>query len=83
MFFIEKKSHRKKTFFFPSLMRTYLEDNNLLSENQFGFRSKHSTTDQLILCYNNITREVDQGKMTDMIFFGFSKAFDKVCHLLI
>ena len=66
-----------------SHMRTYLEENNLLSENQFGFRSKHSTTDQLLLCYNDITREVDQGKMTDMIFFDFSKAFDKVCHSIL
>ena len=66
-----------------SHLRSYFVDNHLLSVHQFGFRSKHSTTDQLILCYNDITMEVDQGKMTDMIVFDFSKAFDKVCHEIL
>ena len=54
-----------------------------MSEDQFGFRRKHSTVDQLILNYNDITRAVDDGEMVDLIFFDFSKAFDKVCHLLL
>ena len=43
-----------------SHIRPYLEDNQLLSEHQYGFRSKHSTIDQLIVCYDEITR--DQGR---------------------
>ena len=60
-----------------------MEANGLLSVHQFGFRSKHSTSDQLILCYEDITREVDQGLMVDLVFFDYSKAFDKVCHNIL
>ena len=64
-------------------MRRYLEENNLLSVHQFGFRSQHSTTDQLILTYEEVTRDVDEAKMIDMLFFDFSKAFDKVSHEIL
>ena len=58
----------------------YLEDNHLLSDHQYGFRSKYSTVDQLISTYNDITTMVDQGKIVDLVFFDYSKAFDSVCH---
>lgn len=61
-------------------LKQYLEENSLLSEHQYGFRSKHSTIDQLILTYDDVTRDVDEGRMVDIIFFDFSKAFDKVRH---
>ena len=64
-------------------MKSYLEDNNLISMHQFGFRSLHSTTDQLILAYEEVTRDVDEAKMVDMLFFDFSKAFDKVSHVVL
>ena len=58
----------------------YLEDNHLLSDHQYGFRSKYSTVDQLITTYNDITMMVDQGMLVDLVFFDYSKAFDSVCH---
>ena len=61
----------------------YLEENNILSQQQFGFRSGHSTVEQLILTYNEITYLVDQGKTVDLLFFDYSKAFDVVCHHLL
>ena len=33
----------------------YLQVNNLLSQDQFDFRSGRSTEDQLLLVYNNVT----------------------------
>ena len=66
-----------------SRLTPYLESNNLLSEHQFGFRSQRSTVDQLILTYDDITKEVDHGQMVDLIFFDFSKAFDTVCHNIL
>ena len=61
-------------------LRDYLESNSLLSENQFGFRTGRSTSDQLLLVYNSISRHVDSGGICDVILFDFSKAFDTVCH---
>ena len=58
----------------------YLEENSLLDSNQFGFRSGHSTVDQLLLTYTEITSMVDSGMSVDLIFFDYAKAFDTVCH---
>ena len=58
----------------------YLDTNSLLSDHQYGFRSKHSTCDQLIITYNDITKFVDSGCIVDLVFFDFTKAFDKVSH---
>ena len=61
----------------------YLEDNHILSPNQFGFRAGHSTVDQLLLTYNDITNMVDNGEVVDLLFFDYSKAFDTVCHRVL
>ena len=46
----------------------YLEDNALLSPNQFGFRAGRSTEDQLLLFYDVVAREVDTGGSIDAAF---------------
>ena len=61
----------------------YAEDNNILNNDQFGFRSGRSTEDQLILTYNDISLWLDQGYNADLILFDFSKVFDVVCHDLL
>ena len=35
----------------------YLEDGLLLDQNQFGFRSSHSTSDQLLLVYSEVSKK--------------------------
>ena len=61
----------------------YLTENSLISDDQFGFRSRHSTIDNLILTYNSITTDLDSGMIVDLIFFDFAKAFDTVSHGLL
>ena len=61
----------------------YLDSNNLLNANQFGFRPGHSTEDQLVLTYNDVTMWLDQGFNVDLVLFDFSKAFDVVCHTVL
>ena len=61
----------------------YLEDHNILSEHQFGFRAGRSTMDQMILVYNDITLWLDQGCAVDLVLFDFSKAFDVVSHHIL
>jgi hypothetical protein len=61
----------------------YLEDNELLSPNQFGFRRGRSTEDQLLLTYADVVEWVDAGLMVDVVLLDFSKAFDVVCHSVL
>ena len=61
----------------------YLESNELLSSNQYGFRPGKGTEDQLLVAYNDVTKLVDSGKTVLMAFLDFSKAFDVVCHGLL
>ena len=62
---------------------TFLENNNLLSSNQYGFRQNRSTEDQLLLTYGDVASWVDCGSVVDVVFLDFSKAFDVVCHTVL
>ena len=66
-----------------SHINAYLHANNLLTAEQYGFRSGHSTTDNLLTTYNIISQMLDQGKVIDLVFFDFSKAFDSVVHSIL
>ena len=61
----------------------HLEQLDLLSPFQFGFRANHSVQDQLLFVYNYITSEYDQGNLVEMILFDFKKAFDMVPHSVL
>ena len=47
----------------------YLDENNLINKFQYGFRACHSTVDQLIATYNDVTLMLDNCKIVDLIFF--------------
>ena len=64
-------------------MRVYLEENNFLAKQQFGFRKARSTEDQLLLTYSAVATEVDQGKVVDVVYLDYSKAFDVVNHSVL
>jgi hypothetical protein len=61
----------------------HLEENCLLSPDQFGFRSGRSTEDQLLLTYGEVAERVDSGYVVDVVLLDFSKAFDVVCHSVL
>ena len=50
---------------------------------QHGFMKHRSTTTQLIDTYSDISKNLDSGSQTDIIFLDFAKAFDSVPHDLI
>ena len=54
---------------------TYLLENNLLSNFQFGFVSGHSVQLQLL---NHWTYILDSGHTIDVIYLDFKNAFDSV-----
>ena len=61
----------------------HAEDNNILYPLQHGFRSKRSCETQLLECIDDLTKNMANGKQTDLLILDFSKAFDKVGHNLL
>ena len=64
---------------------SYLEKFSILHNNQFGFRSKHSTTHALLLLTDKIQRSVDNGTYSCGIVLDLCtcKAFDTVDHKIL
>jgi len=54
----------------------YFTRKNLLSEQQYGFRSKHSTELAAIKLVDYITQQIDQKKTPVNVYIDLSKAFD-------
>ena len=59
---------------------TYLEENNLLSDCQFGFRRKSSTEHAVTYFSDFIKTSMDKGKLTGAVFVDLRKAFDTIDH---
>jgi len=61
-------------------LSSYLNINNLLSENQSGFRKNHSTTTLLIHITSLIYNALNDNKIISLVLLDFSKAFDSINH---
>lgn len=62
----------------------YLEDNKLLSDRQFGFRPKRSTSQAVHQLIDYLTTNLDNGRHSIGIFLDIAKAFDTIpCSILI
>ena len=60
-----------------SNIMSHLNNCNILSDVQFGFRRKRSAELQLLCTVNDLVLNL---KQTDIILLDLSKAFDKVSH---
>ena len=58
----------------------YLKLNNLISRQQHGFLSRHSTCTQLLECLNEWTLSIDNHQGVAVSYIDFSRAFDSVVH---
>ena len=58
----------------------HLEQHNILTDSQHGFRAKRSTETQLIQTIHDISKSLDKKETVDMAILDFTKAFDKVPH---
>ena len=58
----------------------HINTNNILINNQHGFRSGFSCQTQLISLIDDIAYAMDNHYQTDLILLDFSKAFDTVPH---
>jgi len=54
----------------------HLNSNNILIDNQHGFRSQNSCVTQLVSLIEDLSYTMDQQKQTDIILLDFAKAFD-------
>ena len=58
----------------------HLNDNNLYTQCQHGFRNKRSCNTQLLEVMEEITDLLDNGDTVDIVYLDFRKAFDSVPH---
>ena len=65
------------------IMVDYLESNDIISNEQHGFRPGRSTLSQLLVHFDQVFGGILQGEDTDTIFLDYAKAFDKVDHQLL
>ena len=56
----------------------FINDNNILYERQFGFRSGFSTTDAILHYVDDCVSALDERLYTVTVFLDFSKAFDTI-----
>ena len=61
----------------------YLENNNLFSNKQCGFRKKHSCIDILLYLEHYIQIALRTKKVLLIVFFDIEKAFDSASHIAI
>lgn len=62
-------------------LQRHIDDTNLLPDEQFGFRAKHSTIQQLTRITDKITDGWNGGCASAAVFLDVSKAFDRVWHV--
>ena len=61
----------------------YFNDNELLAEQQYGFRAQHSTEYAAIKLFDHISKEMDSGNTPTALYIDLSKAFDTLSFHII
>ena len=62
---------------------TFLNNNNIIYNLQFGFRQQYSTSHALINITENIRKALDDGNIGCGVFVDLQKAFDTVDHQIL
>ena len=62
---------------------TYLENNNILTPHQNGFRANHSTISTIANFTDDIFQAINDNQITYALFIDFCKAFDTINHNIL
>ena len=63
-----------------SQITTYLSNNRLLHDSQFGFSKGNSTESAVLFLLSRIYKAINEKLLCSVVFLDLSKAFDTVCH---
>ena len=66
-----------------SLMSEHLLEQNIISDNQWGFTSNKSITTALLALTHDWFKHLEAGNEVCVVFLDLQKAFDSVPHLLV
>ena len=66
-----------------SRLTKFVKDCNILCDQQYGFRSKHSNQHAILDIVNTILQNMDNGKFLCGVFIDHKKAFDTVNHEIL
>lgn len=66
-----------------SQMWDHIEEKDIITTKQHGFRKRLSTTTQLLHVVHNAGESINDKLNYNMVSFDFTKAFDKVCHNML
>ena len=61
----------------------FINDNNILSKHQFGFRTNHSTNHAVVALVDKISTALVMGKFAIGCFIDLKKAFETVNHFIL
>ena len=61
----------------------HMEDNDLMNDNQHGFRKKRSCVTQLIDHVDHVLKCLNSNDEIDVVYLDYAKAFDKVDHRIL
>ena len=64
-------------------MISFLDNNKIITNDQFGFRKSHSTELGIINSQNTLLQNLEKRKITCTIFLDLAKAFDSVDHRIL
>ena len=59
---------------------TFLDENNLLNNRQFGFRQRRLTSNLMLLLSSEWKKAFEKGETTDVFAVDMAGAFDRVWH---
>ena len=59
---------------------SFLENNKIISDNQYGLRKKRSTIDAVLLAMESIRESLDKRTKPSCTMIDLTKAFDTVNH---